>query len=56
MKKNKCYICGEKLKICENCKNKYICGFECYKQSFTENKITSIDNHLCRMYVCKEHF
>ena len=56
MKKNKCYICGEKLKICENCKNKYICSFECYKQNFTENKITSINNHLCRMYVCKEHF
>ena len=52
----KCYECGEKLKICEICKNKYICSFECYMNKFKNNKNNSLSNHLCRMYACEKHF
>jgi hypothetical protein len=56
MKKKSCYICGDKLKICEECKNIFICSFECYKEKFNEYKNNIFGNHLCQMYACKKHF
>lgn len=56
MQKKTCYVCGEKMKICDGCKNKCICSYECYKQRFQENKTNSLNYHLCRMYACKTHF
>ena len=54
--RNKCLVCKEKLKICELCKNKFICGFECYKRY--KNKIDSKNSneHLCQMFLCNSHF
>ena len=56
VRKKTCYECGEKLKICDGCKNKCICSFECYKNKFMITKQNSIGYHLCRMYACKKHF
>ena len=56
MKKKSCFICGERLKICEGCKNKFICSFECYKEKLKEYKNNLKDYHLCQMYACKNHF
>ena len=54
--KKKCHECDKELKICDLCKNKYICSFECYKMKYKGNKNNSLSNHLCRMYACEEHF
>ena len=52
--RNKCFVCNEKLKICELCKKKYICNFECYKKD--KKKSIETKEHLCQMFLCKEHF
>ena len=52
--RNKCMFCKEKLKICESCKNKYICNFECYRK-YKKNIIES-NGHICQMFVCERHF
>ena len=57
IRKKTCYDCGEKLKICDGCKNKCICSFECYKSKikFLGDKTNSVSYHLCCMYACKKH-
>ena len=61
-KKIYCKICKEKNKICENCKNKFICGQKCYlnyvKKYYDRNSIIDNNNnskHICFMYYCKRH-
>jgi hypothetical protein len=61
-KKIFCKICKEKNKICEICKNKFICGQKCYlnyvKKYYDKNSINDNNNnskHLCVMYYCKKH-
>ena len=55
-RRNKCIVCKEKFKICEVCKNKFICDFACYwkyKKQLIEN---NSNEHLCQMFICKNHF
>ena len=54
--KNKCIMCKEKLKVCEMCKNKFICDFECYRKYKNKLESNNSDEHLCPMYLCKNHF
>ena len=55
-RRNKCIVCKEKFKICEVCKSKFICDFACYwkyKKQLNEN---NSNEHLCQMFICKNHF
>ena len=52
----KCNFCKEKLKICEKCKNKYICGFDCYKKYKDKLNKENSNEHLCQMFLCEKHF
>ena len=54
--RNKCLICKEKFKICEICKNKFICGFECYEKYKKNIDSNNSNEHLCQMYFCERHF
>ena len=61
-KKIFCNVCKQKNKICEICKNKFICGKKCYlnyvNNYYDKNSIIDINNnskHLCVMYYCKKH-
>ena len=56
IERNKCLVCKEKFKICEHCKNKFICNFECYRKYRTKLNNDNSDEHLCQMYICKKHF
>ena len=55
IQRNKCLVCKKKFKICELCKIKFICDFECYRKY--KNKLNQVQSneHLCQMFVCDEH-
>ena len=52
----KCSVCKEKLKICELCKARYICGFECYKKYKDKISSENSNEHLCQMFLCQTHY
>ena len=54
--RNKCLICKERFKICEICKSKFICGFECYVKYKRNIEPKNTNEHLCQMYFCETHF
>ena len=54
--RNKCLVCKTKLKICELCKNKFICNIKCYKVYKSSLMHLSSNEHLCQMFLCKNHF
>ena len=53
--RNKCLICKEKLKICELCKNKFICDFNCYRKYKNNLNLIQSNEHLCQMFICNQH-
>ena len=53
--RNKCLVCKEKFKICNECKNKFICDFECYRKYKSNLLLINSSEHLCQMFVCREH-
>lgn len=55
IKRSSCVVCKKKLKMCENCKGKYICDLHCYVLYKNEMKKNKKDEHLCQMFICEEH-
>ena len=55
IQRNKCIVCKEKIKICELCKNKFICDFECYRKYKSKLNLAQSNEHLCQMFVCDKH-
>ena len=53
--KKKCQYCYQKLTLCKNCNNVYICSIQCYLNYRTIVFETHQKNPLCSMFYCENH-